>query len=450
MQWLDDFPHEEVAGETLQKVRQALEGYKTEFERGKLVGAKFNEYLETIDDTKMRDRIRPIRDEIKEELNFNTLERMTAFMQAIDDDAMPNEEKLSLAISGWLMGSNESIRKLPVAVSLFTVRNKVREYLEEPIKPNRDEILERLASEEGATVEYVTHLVALMLPTRKTPEPNTKTPGFYELEIDGVEDEPPLAYYVQLPPEYDPHRQYPTVITLHGGGSTPLEQVDWWAGSTTPEGQRTGHAGRYGYIVIAPAWGKEQQTEYGYTLREHMAVLHTLRDACRRFAIDTDRVFLSGHSMGGDAAWDIGLAHPDLWAGVIPIVASADKYVKHYWEEGKFVPLYVVEGGMDGDKIARNSELFDKYLTHAGFNFTLVEFQGRGHEHFSDEILNIFDWMGHLKRDFARKTFTGYTMRPWDNFFWWVELAELPPKTQVDPQDWPLPSGRAPPRPRRR
>ena len=52
-----------------------------------------------------------------------------------------------------------------------------------------------------------------------------------------------------------------------------------------------------------------------------------LRDACKRFSIDIDRVFLSGHSMGGDAAWDIGLAHPDLWAGVIPIVAAADKYV---------------------------------------------------------------------------------------------------------------------------
>ena len=59
-----------------------------------------------------------------------------------------------------------------------------------------------------------------------------------------------------------------------------------------------GQAGRNGYIVIAPAWGREQQSEYGYTLAEHLAVLHTLRDACRHFSIDTDRVYLSGHSMG--------------------------------------------------------------------------------------------------------------------------------------------------------
>ena len=69
---------------------------------------------------------------------------------------------------------------------------------------------------------------------------------------------------------------------------------------------------------------------------------NSLRDACRRFSIDTDRVFLSGHSMGGDAAWDIGLAHPDLWAGVIPIVAQSDRYCTLYWENARYVPFYVV------------------------------------------------------------------------------------------------------------
>ena len=35
-------------------------------------------------------------------------------------------------------------------------------------------------------------------------------------------------------------------------------------------------------------------------------------------------------------------------------------------------------------------------------------------------------------------------MRPWDNFFWWVEVDDLPPKTQVDPQNWPPPGGTRP------
>ena len=119
-------------------------------------------------------------------MNFNTLDRMAAFEQSLDDEDMASDEKLSLACSGWLMGTNQAIRKLPVAASLFTTRAKVREYLEERIKPNRDEILQRLKSEEGATVEYVTHLLANMVPTRTLPAVNPQAPGYYELTLDGA------------------------------------------------------------------------------------------------------------------------------------------------------------------------------------------------------------------------------------------------------------------------
>ena len=161
-------------------------------------------------------------------------------------------------------------------------------------------------------------------------------------------------------------------------------------------------------------------------------MLNSLRDACRRFSIDTDRVFLSGHSIGGDAAWDIGLAHPDLWAGVIPIVAQSDRYCARYWENARYVPFYVVAGELDGTKLINNARDLDRYLRR-GFDSTVVEYLGRGHEDFYDEILRIFDWMGRFHRNFFPREFTCETMRPWDNFFWWVEVQGLPPRSMVDP-----------------
>ena len=187
-----------------------------------------------------------------------------------------------------------------------------------------------------------------------------------------------------------------------------------------------GQATRQGYIVIAPVWTVDRQDEYGYSAREHAAVLNSLRDACRRFSIDTDRVFLSGHSIGGDAAWDIGLAHPDLWAGVIPIVATADRYCDRYWKNARYVPFYVVAGGLDDGRLAKDSLSLDRYLRD-GFNTTVVEYLGRGHEDFYEEILRIFDWMGRFHRNFFPRDFTCETMREWDNFFWWVEVSGLPP-----------------------
>ena len=111
---------------------------------------------------------------------------------------------------------------------------------------------------------------------------------------------------------------------------------------------------------------------------------------------------------------------------MIPIVAVADKYVNFYYEVGKEVPFYVVGGEMDGDKTARNSLMLDRWLTGSGYNITVAEFLGRGHEHFADEILRLFDWMGRLKRNFARKEIVGRSMRPWDSFYWWLDLARLP------------------------
>src|SRR5207237_2050808 len=136
---------------------------------------------------------------------------------------------------------------------------------------------------------------------------------------------------------------------------------------------RYGQGTRYGYIVVAPTWLKPHQKQYEGTAREHAAVLSTLRDACRRFAIDTDRVYLSGHSLGGNAAWDIGLAHPDLWAGVIPIVATGGKYIKQYQENGRYVPMYFVAGEKDTATIANlDFKDWDFYLTHFNLGYDVM------------------------------------------------------------------------------
>ena len=188
---------------------------------------------------------------------------------------------------------------------------------------------------------------------------------------------------------------------------------------------------------MAPEWTAEHQDKYDYSAREHAVVLACFRDACRRFAVDTDRVFLSGHGMGGDAAWDIGLAHPDLWAGVIPVVAqSDDRFCSHYWDNAKNLPFCLVCGELDDNRMAKNARDLDRYFQR-GYNTTVVEYLGAGHEHFYDEMLRLFDWMGRFHRDFFPREFSCSTMREGDNFFWWVELAGMPPRAMVNPADWP-------------
>lgn len=432
---LRSFPSENVAGETLQAVREMIEeDEKLETQRVEIL-EQFASLLAKIEETELRKRIEPFYEELKAELNTNTLRRMAAFKQMTNDESLLPPEKISLAISGWLLGETTTTMKLPVALSVLHVRDLVRQYLNTPERLGRASILEQFRSEEGATPSMVAKLLANMKPPLESPAPGADKPGYYELEVPGLPPALPVPYLVQLPPEYDPLRRYPAIVTLRGAGSTAAQQIDWWAGACV-DGRRLGQASRHGYIVIAPDWPAEHQTQYGYTAREHAAVLDSLRDACRRFSIDTDRVFLSGHSMGGNAAWDIGLAHPDLWAGVIPVVAQSDRYCALYWKNAKLLPFYCVCGEMDGGKMTFNARDLDRYLKR-GFNTTVVEYLGRGHEEFSDEILRLFDWMERFKRNFFPKEFTVNTMRTWDNFFWYVELAQLPPKAIVEPAAWP-------------
>ena len=443
---LSNFPDEGVADESLLKVRQMLDTYTDQRSRADHFLQLFDEHLQQIDDPAVQPSLQLIREDIAAELNINNLHRLADYLRLADDDTLATEQKLALAISGWLLGNGSDVRNLAVAVSLYQSRDLVREYLVSKLVGDRRRILDKLRSLEGGTPRYVSQILRTMNPPEETDfDGDSVIPGQYELTVPGLTGHADIVYTIQLPPEYDPARRYPTVVTLHSARTRPEHQIDWWAGGYNEQSQqRLGQATRHGYIVIAPHWTKKYQTKYEYSALEHAAVLYSLRNACKRFAIDTDRVFLSGHSMGGDAVWDIGLAHPDLWAGVIPIVATADKYVSRYWQNARKLPFYFVMGEFDGNKLTLNVRDLDRYLTKVHFDTTVVEYLGRGHEHFQDEIHRLFEWMSLHQRDFSPQHFEYSSMRSWDNFCWWIEMDEMPSRNVIVPVRWPPKNGARP------
>jgi predicted esterase len=437
---LESFPITDVDGELLEEVREGRDAYRLRRERAAALVAGLRERVAALDPGAVREATEAV-DEIQRELSFSTLDRLATFERVGLDPALPPDRSVAIAINGWLQGAAAGDGNLKVAVSARRLRDLLGDYLRAPDQPAREAILARMRGEEAFGAQTLAALAAAMRPPMPPPAPLAE--GFYELEVPGPDDGETVRCLVQLPPEYDPLRRYPAVVTLHASWSTPLNQIEWWAGPARQAGGRQGQAARHGTIVIAPAWGREHQAAYEYSAREHAAVLAEVRGAIKRFSIDTDRVFLSGHSLGGDAAWDIALAHPDLWAGLVAIGPTADRYVTHYWENARRLPIYVVGGELDRARLLRNATDFDRYFSK-GFDFTYVEYRGRGHEHFSDDIHRIFDWMGRKRRQFFPPEFEAVSLRPWDRFFWWVELESAPPRTVVLPEAWPPPVGSRP------
>ncbi len=444
-QLLEQFPTEDVAGETLQQVREMLDEYRLHLKQLEESLTQLAADVSALQDPSTKTQCEALLAEIKSEMTLNTLDRLAAYVRLGTDGELEASEKLSLAFSGWLVGSEAAETNLAATLALGQIRDTARSYLAEPMKLERDQIFNQLRTQEGSSPLRLAALIKKMKPPLPFPDQSVGQPGFFEFSIPvGIDKEPDVNYYVQLPPEYDPYIPYPTIVTLNGLTSSALQQIDWWAGERNENGTRAGQASRLGYIVISVDWQKPSQEEYEYSAREHAAVLRSVRDASRRFSIDTDRVFLSGHAMGGNAAWDIGLAHPDMWAGVIPIAAISDKYCAFYWENGAQLPMYVVGGEMDGDKTVRNARDLNRALVKR-FDVTVCEYRGRGHEDFYEEIHHIFDWMGRRAgRNYFPHQFTIVTMRPWDNFFWWADIGSLPPKAIVEPENWPPPRNSKP------
>jgi predicted esterase len=220
------------------------------------------------------------------------------------------------------------------------------------------------------------------------------------------------------------------VITLRSPGRSPAQMLGWWGGTA----EHPGIAQRRGYIVIAPETAAEDQTEYHHDAATHQVTLGALDDARRRFTIDSDRIYLSGHGMGADAAFDLGFSHPDTFAGVIPFCGVCEQYCKFYLENGYGSAWYVVGGELDRDIPKRNEQIFNKILsTGSKFDFLYCEYTQRGLEMYAEELPRIFDWMALHRRRPPPNVLKYDTLRQSDHQFYWLSADELP-RTVVLPQ----------------
>jgi pimeloyl-ACP methyl ester carboxylesterase len=367
--------------------------------------------------------VAPIRKSIAEELNVDTLDRLEAFRNLADAENRKPSEKLALALSGWVLGSDQAVTDLRQSLRLWQARRQVEIYLRAENSPERAAALEVLEKIEGAGHKQIVRMLALIPPRLETLDAKPGVP--YAVEVPAAEDDgEPTRYDVLLPPEYQHGRAYPVVVALHAAGKDPRVELGWWAG----------RAQRLGYIVVVPQFCSKNQREYDYSVRAHRAVLDSIRDVKRRFTVDSNRVFLGGHGMGGDASFDIGFSHPDLFAGVMPISATLEKFSNEYLINAKTLPVFMLTGELDRDCLRRNTPAINKMMEQH-YPVILAVFVGRGYEPFLSEDERLYDWMSRQVRAPLPTKIDVKTVRKTDNQFWWWTFSNFPEKFGLDA--WP-------------
>ena len=433
---LQRFPSEGIAPEVVGEARELLGKYDADLERLRRLPDQLLE-LQTQLPEERRDEVEPLRRTLLSQLSVNTLDRLDAFENLRIDNQLSAAEKLALALSGWVVGSPNATTELGTAVGLWQARALVLDYLrtEPDAAARRAELLQQFGGLEGVSPARV----AQLLPLLPDPlDPLETQPGVPNLiTLPGQPEDAPIRYTVQLPPEYDPARTYPAIVTLHAEGSTPAQALAFWAGAAGRQGQ----AARHGYIVIAPHHTEETRHDYSAATQER--VLLSLRDACQRFHIDQQRVFLSGHMMGGDAAFELGFAHPDLFAGVIPIAGVSDQICQFYWENARELPFFVILGELDRETVLRNTRELERMMTRK-FDVVFAEYVGAGADNFYGEIHVLFDWMSRLQRPLWPRKIEGRSLRVTEKSWYWLEIGGLPTVNRYTPGEG---DRRAPPKP---
>lgn len=382
--------------------------------------------------------LQPLRAEINEQLNVSTLPRLTPFLQSESDTQLTAEQRLALAYSGWVVGPENAITDLERAVRYWDARFLILEALRADTLQDRELRYQELRRVEGVGPNVVKQLTALLPPIH---DAGDIRPGLVQrIQITPEGQTPAIAYSVVLPPEYHTHHQYPLLIALRPRERSGEAALSWWCGSV----DQPGPALRRGYIVIAPEYAEERQSEYSYSAVAHQVVLESLRDARRRFSVDSQRVFLTGHGMGADAAFDLGMAHPDEFAGVIPIGGECQHYPRITYMNGKYTSWYVVGRGFNADpreagnpavqRDSGNDRIFtDIFIRGSQFDFLLVEYLGRGVDRYQEEVPRLFDWMDLHRRSPPPREYKIESLRKTDNRQFWLTVLDLPTTTILPP-----------------
>jgi predicted esterase len=200
-----------------------------------------------------------------------------------------------------------------------------------------------------------------------------------------------IPYALFVPSAYDPKKPAALVVDLHGLNITPLQQI-LFDGTTD-------FAERYGFIVLAPMgfnvsswWGSRAGTpvvtaavkpggdvRYSNTELAEIDTMALVKDIREQYAIDSDRIYLMGHSMGGAGTYYLGGKYNDIWAGLAPISGAggiADGAADRY----RSVPMLIMHGAKDSIVPPATSRRSVAALQAAGAPHIYLEFPDKDHE----------------------------------------------------------------------
>jgi predicted peptidase len=199
-------------------------------------------------------------------------------------------------------------------------------------------------------------------------------------------------YLLYLPPKYKSQAKgrWPLMLFLHGAGErgTNLSAVAVHGPPKLVKQKRD-----FPFIIVSPQCpaGERWSNE---------TLLALLEDVSRKYRADTNRIYLTGLSMGGYGTWALGIAHPDKFAAIAPIcgggetipilIANTPKK-----EQLKKLPVWAFHGAKDPVVKLEESEKMVEALKRIGSqNVELTVYPEANHDSWTETYHNpkLYEW----------------------------------------------------------
>ena len=225
-------------------------------------------------------------------------------------------------------------------------------------------------------------------------------------------------------------------ISLHGGGA-----------GVGDGGQIAGLFGNpgQGMINVFPTVCQKTDTAWN-TEREEQYVLAIIEELKRTYTIDTNRIFVAGHSMGGFGTWSIGGRHADLFAAIAPMAGGVFAQVSNGNVTGltggvvfnlKNTPIWFYHSTDDAQVGSKSDEKAAEILAklkekYGAYDFVWKLYTDCGHGLPKDGLKPIWDFMLAKRRDPLPKRVLWEPSRSYKKHFYWIRKTST--GGQVDVQ----------------
>jgi len=213
-----------------------------------------------------------------------------------------------------------------------------------------------------------------------------------------------LAYRLYVPSNYDPEKEYPLIVVLHGAGERGTDNEKQFA-NLILEIFKHKTSPIHNAIVLLPQcptgnqWVDTPWANCTYnttTVKESdelQTVMKVLTGLCETYSVDASRIYATGISMGGYGTWDLLMRHGDVFAAGIPICGAADT---NKAAELAKIPIRTFHSADDKTVPPTGTrEIAEAIKQQDPVDFLYTEFENGGHDAWTrvGKDLSVWEWL---------------------------------------------------------